>query len=178
MPQDDYSDEERQEQQHYSEEEDNNALKRKRDDNDDNDSKKTKYDYDAKAAYTVMLRNLPYSTTEEDVKERFSKYGEITRANIPKNERGQSRGYGFVEFAEIASATAVVELKEIEMDGRSVMLQQSKARDEFSGQTTQVFVGNLPDDVTKEDIQELFRECGEIEEVRIPEDSSTGTFSS
>ena len=171
-----YSDEEQQQQQE-NQNEDDNLLKRKRGDDDEQDqdednNKKQKYDYDARAPYTVMLRNLPYSTTEDQIRERLSSYGNIVRVNIPVNERNQSRGYGFVEFEDVESAQKVVALKAMNMDGRDVALQQSKARDEFSGRTNQVFVGNLPDSATKDDIRNLFSDCGDIEEVRMPEDNN------
>ncbi|KAG2383613.1 hypothetical protein C9374_004284 [Naegleria lovaniensis] len=168
-----YSDEE---QQQEIQNEDDNQLKRKRGDDDqdqdeEDNTKKQKYDYDARAPYTVMLRNLPYSTTEDQIRERLSSYGAIVRVNIPVNDRNQSRGYGFVEFEDVDSAQKVVALKAMNMDGRDVALQQSKARDEFSGRTNQVFVGNLPDSATKDDIRNLFQDCGDIEEVRMPEDN-------
>lgn len=176
MPREDeqYSDEERDQQEQIQEED--NGLKRKREDDNQEDAKKQKYDYDARAAYTVMLRNLSYNTSDDSIKEKLSKYGSIVRVNIPTDERGRSRGYGFVEFDEVEAAQKVVDLKAMEMDGREVQLQQSKARDEFSGRTTQVFVGNLPESAEEQDIRELFETCGEIEEVRMPKDKDTGMF--
>ena len=47
----------------------------------------------------IFVRNLPYSATEEDITELFSKYGPLTETNVPvdKNTR-KYKGFAFVTF--------------------------------------------------------------------------------
>ena len=46
----------------------------------------------------VIIRNLSFKTTEDDLYEIFQHCGKIKRARVIMNEEGQSRGFGFVDF--------------------------------------------------------------------------------
>ncbi|KAH8738851.1 5x RRM Mrd1p like [Cryptosporidium ryanae] len=47
----------------------------------------------------LMVVNISYSTTEDDLKELFSKWGEIKEISIIRSsETGVSKGYGFVQY--------------------------------------------------------------------------------
>ncbi|KAL7946618.1 hypothetical protein V8C42DRAFT_321217 [Trichoderma barbatum] len=47
----------------------------------------------------VHVSGLSPSTTEEQIREVFSKYGIISRINVPRNINGKGRGFAFVDFA-------------------------------------------------------------------------------
>lgn len=50
-------------------------------------------------AQKVYVGNLPFSITEDELREYFSKYGEIVSLTLVKDrETGKSRGFGFVGF--------------------------------------------------------------------------------
>jgi RNA recognition motif-containing protein len=63
---------------------------------------------------TVFCGNLPYAVTEEDLRECFSQYGEVLRSTVVMDREGRSRGFGFVEMAEVAAA----ELAAADLHGR------------------------------------------------------------
>lgn len=46
----------------------------------------------------LRIENLSDDTTEYDLWDLFGNFGYITRVNIPYNESGQSRCFGYVEF--------------------------------------------------------------------------------
>ena len=46
----------------------------------------------------LFSRNLPYSCTEEEIKEYAKRFGEITDVFIPLNSKRESKGYCFVTF--------------------------------------------------------------------------------
>lgn len=53
----------------------------------------------------LYVGNLPWNTTEDELKEYFSPHGLVQKVRIiTDRETGRSRGFGFVEFADAASA--------------------------------------------------------------------------
>lgn len=51
-----------------------------------------------KSTTTLLVRNIPYAFTNEDLLEFFKEYSPVS-ANVIFNRFGRSLGYGFVEFA-------------------------------------------------------------------------------
>jgi RNA recognition motif-containing protein len=57
----------------------------------------------------LFVGNLPWSMTEDGIRDLFSEFGEITQVSlITDRMTGRSKGFAFVEFAEEASASAAV----------------------------------------------------------------------
>ena len=108
---------------------------------------------------TIFLRNIPYSATDEDVKSRFSKYGEIKRVNIlTERFRGQtvSRGIGFVEFASPDSVAKALDqsAEAIVINDRKLVIFQARKMLERKQDT--IFVQGVPDGVTSDEIKAIF----------------------
>ena len=83
-------------------------------------------------AKKLYVGNLPYSTTEEDLRSLFAQHGPTSVAVITDRETGRSRGFGFVEFETDASAEAArTALDGKDMDGRP--LRVSEAHDRRGG---------------------------------------------
>jgi len=69
----------------------------------------------------VFVRNLPFSTTWQDLKDKFRESGHVVRADVKKDEKGKSRGCGVVEFESHDDAQrAVSMLNGMRMDGREI----------------------------------------------------------
>lgn len=65
----------------------------------------------------LFVGNLAWSTTDQDLLDAFSSFGEVISAKVVTDrETGRSRGFGFVEFADEAAAQAAVEA----MDGKDL----------------------------------------------------------
>lgn len=72
----------------------------------------------------LYVGNLNYKTEEDQLKELFAQYGEVTSVNILKG-----RGFGFVEMAEPESAAeARNKLNGTEFDGRRLIVNEAKPR--------------------------------------------------
>ena len=57
----------------------------------------------------LFVGNLAYSVTEEDLRELFSTYGEVTSASVPVDrESNRPRGFAFIEMNTQASAEAAI----------------------------------------------------------------------
>lgn len=81
----------------------------------------------------LYVGNLPFSVGDNELKELFSSYGEISEAIVIKDKfSGRSKGFGFVTFANDADAEkAISEMNEKEIEGRSIKVNQAKPMEEF-----------------------------------------------
>ncbi len=78
----------------------------------------------------LYVGNLPWSTTETQLKELFSQYGEVTSAKIIEDrETGRSRGFGFVEM-EQGSEEAIEALNGVDLSGRNIKVNVAKPKRE------------------------------------------------
>ena len=78
----------------------------------------------------IYVGNLPYSVTEDDLKEAFAEFGEVTSVNVIMDRfTGQSKGFAFVEMANNSEADeAIKALNESPMKGRNLRVNQAKPR--------------------------------------------------
>ncbi|OGK12627.1 hypothetical protein A3C98_00850 [Candidatus Roizmanbacteria bacterium RIFCSPHIGHO2_02_FULL_37_15] len=84
----------------------------------------------------LYVGNLPWSVNEQSLKDMFSPFGEITEVVIISDRyTGRSKGFGFVTFANEADAEkAIAELSNKEIDGRKIIVNIAKPREERSNQ--------------------------------------------
>ncbi|KAI1334377.1 hypothetical protein F5Y15DRAFT_409703 [Xylariaceae sp. FL0016] len=54
----------------------------------------------------IFVRNLPYSTTEEDLRAYFDQFGSIEEVHVPSDASKQNRGMGFVLFSNPEAAVS------------------------------------------------------------------------
>ena len=59
---------------------------------------------EGEAQATIHVGNLSFNCKDNDLEESFKKFGIIKSVRIPKNERGLSKGFGFVEYQDEISA--------------------------------------------------------------------------
>ena len=77
----------------------------------------------------MYVGNLPFSSTEDDLRDLFSQYGEVQSANIIYDrETGRSRGFGFVEMAEESADSAIESLNGNEFGGRTLRVNEARPR--------------------------------------------------
>lgn len=76
----------------------------------------------------IHINNLDRSATESDLREVFSKYGSITRVNMPQSLAGKNKGFAFVDFATKDEAEkAVAEMHSTKF--RSQILEVALSRE-------------------------------------------------
>lgn len=70
----------------------------------------------------LFVWSLSWNTTWQELKEAFSAFGEVGFVKIVTDrETGRSKGFGFVEFANVEEATAAKEAMDgKELDGREI----------------------------------------------------------
>lgn len=61
-------------------------------------------------AKKLFVGNLPFSATEDELREQFGQFGEIVDLKlIIDRMTGRSKGFAFVEFADEAAAASAIE---------------------------------------------------------------------
>jgi RNA recognition motif-containing protein len=80
----------------------------------------------------IYVGNLPWSTTEDELRGLFESHGRVDAARIiTDRETGRSRGFGFVEMPDDGEAQAAIEaLNNYELDGRRLTVNESRPRSE------------------------------------------------
>lgn len=77
----------------------------------------------------IYVGNLPFSATEEELKEIFTQYGQVHSAKvIMDRESGRSKGFGFVEMSENVGRKAIEELNEAEYDGKQLTVNEARPK--------------------------------------------------
>jgi RNA recognition motif-containing protein len=80
----------------------------------------------------IYVGNLAYSVTQDDLRDAFGAYGEISSVNLITDKfTGSSKGFGFVEMPNNAEADAAIKaLNETPLKGRNLRVNQAKPRTE------------------------------------------------
>jgi RNA recognition motif-containing protein len=80
----------------------------------------------------IYVSNLGFDVQDNELKEIFTPYGEVTSARIITDKTtGQSRGFGFVEMSDTAAAKkAIDELNNSAIDGRSIKVMEARPKEE------------------------------------------------
>jgi cold-inducible RNA-binding protein len=78
----------------------------------------------------IYVGNLSYNVTEDDLREAFGAFGEVTSANIIKDKfTGQSKGFGFVEMsAKDQAQAAIAGMNGKELKGRALNVNEARPR--------------------------------------------------
>ncbi len=76
----------------------------------------------------LYVGNLPYSTTDNDLRDMFAAVGEVASATIIMDKMsGRSKGFGFVEFANDADADKAIEqFNGKDMGGRPLTVNEAR----------------------------------------------------
>lgn len=80
----------------------------------------------------IYVSNLSFNVQDEDLKEYFTEYGEVTSAKVITDKfTNRSRGFGFVEMSdEVAGQKAIQELDGATVDGRAIKVNVAKPKEE------------------------------------------------
>ena len=77
----------------------------------------------------IYVGNLPFSATEDDIRQLFGQHGEVNSvALIMDRETGRPRGFGFIEMDDSAATAAISALDGHEMDGRNLRVNEAQDR--------------------------------------------------
>ncbi len=83
----------------------------------------------------LYVGNLVYNANEEDIRNAFAPYGEVTSVHVVMDrETGRSRGFAFVEMEDNAGADQAIEaLNGCDFGGRDLVVNEARPRPERTG---------------------------------------------
>jgi RNA recognition motif-containing protein len=78
----------------------------------------------------IYIGNLSFETTEDQLRQAFEDYGEVSTVNIITDRySGKPRGFAFVEMSENdEAAEAISSLHGTEFDGRELKVNEANPR--------------------------------------------------
>ena len=78
----------------------------------------------------LYIGNLPFSATEDELRELFGRHGAIQSVNlVTDRETGRARGFAFVEFEDGSAAEAAMRaLDGSNMGGRTIRVNEALER--------------------------------------------------
>ncbi|KAH8811962.1 hypothetical protein F5884DRAFT_783965 [Xylogone sp. PMI_703] len=143
-----------------------------------------------KANFTnVYVKNIPTDVNDDEFRELFEKYGEVTSASLARDDGGKSRGFGFVNFINHEhAAKAVEELNGKEFRGQDLYVGRAQKKHEREEelrksyeaarlekaskyQGVNLYVKNLDDEVDDDKLRELFAPFGAITSAKVMRDT-------
>jgi RNA recognition motif-containing protein len=78
----------------------------------------------------IYVGNLPYNANEDEVRELFSRYGEVASVSlVTDRETGRPRGFGFVEMPADDADEAISALDGKDMGGRQLRINEARPRE-------------------------------------------------
>ncbi|KAJ5566166.1 RNA-processing protein HAT helix [Penicillium sp. DV-2018c] len=107
----------------------------------------------------IYVSNISWNATEKDLKELFSKFGEVEKAFIDRKVDGGSKGYGFVTFTTPEAAKEAVAMNEEEYMSRRLRVEI--ASPEASRHGTRTIISHVAADPSKYGVNGLEIPVGE-----------------
>ncbi|QIW99285.1 hypothetical protein AMS68_004803 [Peltaster fructicola] len=144
-----------------------------------------------KANFTnIYVKNIDMEATDDEFRELFEKYGEITSASLAHDsETGKSRGFGFVNYVRHEDAEkAVDELHDTDFKGQKLYVGRAQKKHEREEELRRqheatrlektskyagvnLYVKNLADDVDDEELRKIFEPYGAITSAKVMRDT-------
>lgn len=80
----------------------------------------------------LYVGNLPYNTTEEDLRALFSQAGTVTSVDVIKDrDTGRSKGFAFVQMSNQSEVEQAIKLfNGYELDGRALKVNPARPKEE------------------------------------------------
>lgn len=116
----------------------------------------------------IFIKNLDKTIDNKTLHETFSSFGTILSCKVAMDEAGQSKGFGFVQYEkEEAAQNAIKSLNGMLINDKPVFVgpflrKQERDHSFDKSKFNNVFVKNLSESTTKEDLLKIFGEYGTI----------------
>ncbi len=82
----------------------------------------------------IYIGNLPYTATEDEVRDLFSQHGEVVSCALPTDrETGRPRGFGFIEMSNEDGRKAIEALDGQDFGGRQLRVNEARPREDRGG---------------------------------------------
>ncbi|XP_018577087.1 sex-lethal homolog isoform X2 [Anoplophora glabripennis] len=123
----------------------------------------------------LIVNYIPQFATEDDLAQIFTPIGRVESIKIMRDfKTGYSFGFGFVKYSTVEEAAKAIEV----LNGfnfRNKRLKVSYSRPPGTDmKDSNLYITNLPKDVTEQDVDNLFKDFGEIVQRTVLKDKITG----
>ncbi|XP_049289770.1 polyadenylate-binding protein 1-A [Anopheles funestus] len=123
----------------------------------------------------VFVKNLDKKIDNKAMYDTFSAFGNILSCEIAQDEKGQSKGYGFVHFETEESANNSIDKvngkllneKKVYVGRFISRKEREKELGEKAKLFTNVYVKNFSEDLTEEALRDMFEKYGPITSHRV-----------
>jgi RNA recognition motif-containing protein len=80
----------------------------------------------------IYIGNLPYGVTDGDLRDAFSKFGQVNSSNIISDKfSGRSKGFGFVDMPNAGEAREAIEaMNDKDFKGRTIKVNEARPREQ------------------------------------------------
>ncbi|XP_011074396.1 polyadenylate-binding protein 8-like [Sesamum indicum] len=116
----------------------------------------------------IFIKNLDKTIDNKALHDTFSSFGNILSCKIATDPNGQSKGYGFVQFdSEDAAQSAIDKLNGMLINDKQVYVghflrKQERETALHKTKFNNVYVKNLAESTTDDDLKKIFGEYGAI----------------
>jgi polyadenylate-binding protein len=143
-----------------------------------------------KANFTnVYVKNISPEVTDEEFRDLFTKFGDVTSSSLARDPDGKSRGFGFVNYTTHESAAkAVDDLNNKDLHGQELYVGRAQKKHEREEelrksyeaarlekqnkyQGVNLYIKNLDDDVDDEKLRTMFADFGPITSAKVMRDT-------
>lgn len=122
----------------------------------------------------IFIKNLSPEVDNKALYDTFSQFGKILSSKIATGPGGESKGHGFVQYEDEASAQAAIDtVNGKELVGQQVFVGPFKRREDRDtgvDKYTNLYVKNLDESVTDETLQEVFGKFGSLSSAVVMKD--------
>ena len=123
----------------------------------------------------VFIKNLDKSIDNKAMYDTVSAFGNILSCKVAQDSSGESKGYGFVHFeTEEAAVNAISKVNGMLLNGKKVFVGRFVPRKEReielgekAKRFTNCYIKNLSEDVTEQEMQEMFAAHGKITSLKV-----------
>ncbi|TDZ51672.1 Polyadenylate-binding protein, cytoplasmic and nuclear [Colletotrichum trifolii] len=145
-----------------------------------------------KANFTnVYVKNIQTDATDDEFRDLFTPFGDVTSSSLARDQEGKSRGFGFVNFTtHEAAAKAVDDLNGRDFKGQDLYVGRAQKKHEREEelrksyeaarlekatkyQGVNLYIKNLDDDIDDEKLRGLFADFGPITSAKVMRDNVT-----
>jgi len=136
----------------------------------------------------IYVKPLPKNMSSEQLQKMFEKYGEVTSAAVSSDEKSESRGFGFVNFANHEEAQkAIDDLNGKDYEGQTLYVGRAQKKSERDKDLKEMFakiqrermnkyqgvnlyIKNVDEGIDDDKLRAEFSACGTITSAKIMKD--------
>lgn len=141
----------------------------------------------------IYIKNLNKSISEEKFNELFGQFGKVTSSVLAKDEEGNSKGFGFINYDSHEQAQAAIDtLNQKEIEGQELyvgkaqkkadrekelknMFEKLKRERMSKYQGVNLYVKNLDPTIDDEKLRQEFAHCGTITSAKVMRDEKNAS---